>query len=291
MKLENVPAMNALVQPQRNDATMGQILIDAGKITRADADRVLALQAAKGLRFGEAAQQLGLVSEADVRLVLASQFNYQYVPSNQSGVDPALVAAVDPFSAEAESLRALRGQLTSWLTGNQKALAVLAVDEKASSHLVVANLAVVFAQQGQRTLLVDANMRASRQQQIFGVQAQAGLSDALAGRTHGANLVRVKPFDKLSLLCAGAQPPNPHELLGMPSFTALNDGFTRDFDVVLYDAPAFSSTSDAYAVAERARGVLLVISRSFARQAAIREIRSQLLRRGVEIVGSVLVDF
>lgn len=291
MKIENVPALNSGENTAPNESTMGRMLLDMGKITPADASRILALQAEKGLRFGEAAQQLGLVTEAEVQKVLASQFNYQYVQSEQSELDPGLVAAFDPFGAEAESLRALRSQLTGWLSGKTKSLAVVAVDDKASSHLVTANLAIVFAQQGQRTLLVDANLRKPRQHEVFGVQARAGLSNALAGRTQGATLLGVKPFDKLSLLCAGAQPPNPQELLGMPSFAALSEGFSRDFDVVLYDAPALTSAADAYAVAARAGGVLLVIGRSVARQADIREIRSQLLRRGVEIVGSVLVDF
>ncbi|MBB3222343.1 polysaccharide biosynthesis tyrosine autokinase [Pseudoduganella umbonata] len=291
MKIENVPALNGGENVTRNDSTMGRMLLDMGKITPADAGRVLALQAEKGLRFGEAAQQLGLVTEAEVQMVLASQFNYQYVQSEQSELDPGLVAAFDPFGAEAESLRALRSQLTGWLSGKTKSLAVVAVDDKASSHLVTANLAIVFAQQGQRTLLVDANLRTPRQHEVFGVQGKSGLSTALAGRTQSATLLGVKPFDKLSLLCAGAQPPNPQELLGMPSFAALSEGFSRDFDVVLYDAPSLTSAADAYAVAARAGGVLLVIRRSVARQADIREIRSQLLRRGVEIVGSVLVDF
>jgi protein-tyrosine kinase len=295
MKIENVPALNASESQGHgmglNDSSMGRMLLDLGKITPTDASRVLALQAEKGLRFGEAAQQLGLVSEADVQSVLASQFNYQYVQTDQTSFDAGLVAALDPFGAEAESLRDLRGQLTGWLGDGNKSLAVVAVDDKASSHLVAANLAIVFAQQGQRTLLVDGNMRAPRQHEMFGVQAKAGFSNALAGRTQGATLLGIKPFDKLSLLCAGSQPPNPQELLGMPTFAALSEGFAREFDVVLYDAPAFSSASDAYAIAARAGGVLLVIGKSSSLQADIREIRSQLLRRGVEIVGAILVDF
>jgi protein-tyrosine kinase len=290
MKIENIAQATARSAAIK-DVSMGRMLMDMGKITPADAARVLALQAQKGLRFGEVARELGLVSEADIQMVLASQFDYQYVPASQPAMDPALVAAMDPFGDEAEMLRALRGQLTVRWFAAHRTLAVLAVDARAASSVVAANLAVVFAQQGQRTLLVDANMRQPRQQNLFNVTARSGLSDALAGRVSDLRLVAVPPFDKLSLLCAGTPPPNPLELLARPTFGALNDGFARAFNVVLYDAPAFDASADAYAIAARAGGVLLVISKSHTRQAQLQEARSQLQRGGVEIVGAILVDF
>ncbi len=290
MMIENI-AQAAARSAATKDSSIGRMLLDMGKITPADAARVLALQANKGVRFGEAARELGLVSQADIELVLASQFDYQYVQASQAAMDPALVAAMDPFGQEAEMLRALRGQLTVRWFAAQRTLAVVAIDAKASACVVAANLAVVFAQQGQRTLLVDANMRQPRQQDLFRMSARSGLSDALAGRVADLRLAPVPPFDKLSLLCAGTPPPNPLELLGRPTFGALNEGFARAFNVVLYTAPAFSASADAYAVAARAGGVLLVISRNHTRQAHLREVRSQLVRGGVEIVGSILVDF
>lgn len=292
MMIYTAESQAAMANGASKDGNIGGMLLDMGKITPEGAARVVALQSEQGLRFGEAAQQLGLASASDIAQVLASQFDYQYVQANQTGFDPALVAALEPFGAEAEMLRALRGQLTvRWFTGAHKALAVVAVDAKASAAVVAANLAIVFAQQGQRTVLVDANMRTPRQQALFSLQTKTGLSDALAGRAPQDGITPVAPFDTLSLLCAGPPPPNPHELLGRASFGVLNDALSRDFDVVLYDAPAFSSSADAYAIAARARGVLLVVSKSFSRQSQISEIRAQLLRAGIEIVGAILVDF
>ncbi|WP_426191527.1 polysaccharide biosynthesis tyrosine autokinase [Massilia sp. DWR3-1-1] len=291
MSIDTPAAQPAKANGAAKDLSIGRMLLDMGKITPEGADRVLALQSEQGLRFGEAAQQLGLASAGDVAQVLASQFDYPYVQASQSGFDPALVAALDPFGAQAEMLRALRGQLTvRWFAGKHKALAVVAVDASAAASALAANLAIVFAQQGQRTVLVDANMRAPRQQGLFNLPAGTGLSDALAGRAPQDGITPVAPFDKLSLLGAGPQPPNPLELLARTSFGELNETLARDFDVVLYDAPAFSSSADAYAIAARTRGVLLVVSRSVSRQADIREIRAQLLRAGIEVVGAVLVD-
>lgn len=274
-----------------NEANMGRMLLDLGKITAEEAEQVLALQAASGLRFGQAARQLGLVSEADIQLVLASQFGYQYVQAHEAGLDPAVVAAMDPFGKEAEMLRALRAQITVRWFASRKSLAVIAVDEVASAAVVTANLAVLFAQQGQRTLVVDANLRKPRQHSLFRTGARGGLSNLLAGRAQDASVVRIAPFAHLSLLGAGPQPPNPQELLGRPGFSALRDSFERAFDVVLYDAPAFSSGADGHAVAALAGGVLLVLSKSATRQAEVRDIRTQLLRAGIDIVGAALLDF
>jgi len=275
-----------------NDDSIGRILLDLGKITPGDAERVLALQAQNGMRFGEAAQHLGLVDASDIQQILATQFDYQYAPAHTSGFDPSLVAAVDPFGREAEMLRALRGQLTMrWFTTGHKALAVVAIDATAAAGAVAANLAIVYAQQGRTTVLIDANMRAPRQHTLFGLHPKSGLSDALAGRAAAPGLARVPPFDTLSLLGAGPQPPNPHELLGRPSFAALDQALVRAFDVVLYDAPALSAGADAYAIAARTGAVLLVVSKNVTRQAALREARAQFMRAGAEIVGSLLVDF
>ena len=120
--------------------------------------------------------------------------------------------------------------------------------------------------------------------------ARTGLSDILAGRSDDGHLLPVAPFDNLALLCAGPQPPNPHELLGKPSFGALNHELAHRYDIVVYDVPPLSSGADAYAVAQRARGVLLVVGRSTTRKSELRELRSRMLRSGVEIVGAVLAD-
>ena len=291
MHIENIAAHTAARQSPRKDQSIGRMLLDMGKITQDDTAKVLAFQSEQGLRFGEAACRLGLVTESDVRAVLAGQFGYQYAQPGQSRLDPSLVAALEPFGEQAEMLRTLRGQLmAAWFRDECRTLAVVPVDAGAPAAAVAGNLAIVFAQQGQRTVLVDANMREPRQHELFHVTARTGLSDILAGRSDDGHLLPVAPFDNLALLCAGPQPPNPHELLGKPSFGALNHELAHRYDIVVYDVPPLSSGADAYAVAQRARGVLLVVGRSTTRKSELRELRSRMLRSGVEIVGAVLAD-
>ncbi|RZL30450.1 MAG: chain length determinant protein tyrosine kinase EpsG, partial [Rubrivivax sp.] len=144
---------------------MGALLLDAGKLTPEDFERVLRMQNETGIRFGEAAVRLGLVGEDDIQQVLARQFAYPYLQKGQAGLSPKLVAAYQPFSPQVEALRAIRSQLMlRWFARGRRALAIVGVDPDDGAALFAANLAIVFAQLGEQTLLVDANLRAPRQQ-------------------------------------------------------------------------------------------------------------------------------
>ncbi|HEY4371485.1 MAG TPA: chain length determinant protein tyrosine kinase EpsG, partial [Burkholderiales bacterium] len=92
---------------------IGAILIESGRLAFKDAERVLQLQKAQhasGLRFGEAAIRLGLVTPDDVKFALARQYGYPYLVKGDGKVSEELVAAYQPFGPQVESLRALRSQ-------------------------------------------------------------------------------------------------------------------------------------------------------------------------------------
>jgi chain length determinant protein tyrosine kinase EpsG len=174
-----------------------------------------------------------------------------------------LVVACDPFHACAEELRALRTQLViRWDNAGVKArrLAIVSPGAQEGRSYLAANLAVAFAQLGQRTLLVDADLRAPRQHALFGLDAASGLAALLAGRA-GREVLRALPdFGPLSVLPAGAPPPNPQELLSRPALGALLGELQAQFDVVLLDTPPARACADAHSVAFRA-GHALVLAR------------------------------
>jgi chain length determinant protein tyrosine kinase EpsG len=274
------------------DSSMGALLLDAGKLTPESAERVLRTQKELGLRFGEAALRLGLVSEDDIQQVLARQFAYPYLQKGQANFSPKLVAAYEPFSPQVESLRAIRSQLMlRWFARGRRALAIVGVDADDGASLFASNLAVVFSQLGEQTLLVDANLRAPRQQELFGLKPRQGLSDLLAGRADLDVIMRVPAFVDLSVMPAGTLPPNPQELLAREGFRNLNTQLESRYDVVLYDLPPFASGADALAVAGRAGGVLLVARKHHTRIANIARMSEQLTEAGGEVLGSVVVEF
>jgi chain length determinant protein tyrosine kinase EpsG len=276
----------------RSDANMGRMLIEQGKLSLKDAQNVRYLQIVEGLRFGEAARRLGLVSEADIEQVLARQFDYPYLQVGQGNYPQSLIAAYQPFSAEVEALRTVRSELMlRWFVGGRKTLAIAGVQPGDGASLLAANLAVVFSQLGQRTLLVDANLRTPCQHRMFNLSNGQGLVDVLAGRAVPGMLALAEAFLDLSILPAGAPAPNPQELISRDSFGAMNDLLRESFDIVLYDTPAFSSAADALTIAAHAGGVLLAVRKDSTRVDDLRIFSNQLQRSGAEIVGAVLVSF
>jgi chain length determinant protein tyrosine kinase EpsG len=288
----NSPVLSALPADQSGaESSMGALLLDAGKLSLDDAERVLKLQKETGVRFGEAAVHLGLVTEDDIAQVLARQFAYPYVQKGQAGLSPRLVAAYEPFSPQVESLRAIRSQLMlRWFARGRRALAIVGLGPDDGAALFAANLAVVFSQLGEQTLLVDANLRAPRQAELFGIAGRQGVSDLLAGRADLDVIVRVPAFVDLSVMPAGTLPPNPQELLAREAFRNLNAQLENRYDVVLYDLPPFAVGADALAVAGRAGGVLLVARKDHTRIAGVGRMAEQLVEAGGEVLGSVVVE-
>ncbi|MEO6919686.1 MAG: chain length determinant protein tyrosine kinase EpsG [Collimonas sp.] len=282
----------AAATPPRKDAHIGRMLVEQGKLTLEQVEKVRMLQKQEGLRFGEAAKRLGLVSDADIQQVLSRQFDYPYLQDGSGNYPSTLMAAYQPFSAEVEMLRSIRSQLMlRWFTAGRKKLAIAGVNPGDGTSLLAANLAVVFSQLGEQTLLVDANLRAPRQHQIFNLPAERGLADVLAGRCGLDMVAMIDSFADLSLLPAGSPVPNPQELFNRASFGVLNQTLCDRFDIVLYDTPAFLSSADALTVAARAGGVLLVVRKDHTRVADLADFSDQLRRSGTEIVGSVMVSF
>jgi protein-tyrosine kinase len=290
----NFPAITEAFggNPASPEARIGVMLLDSGKLTPEGAERVLRMQKELGIRFGEAAMRLGLISEADVQQVLARQFAYPYLLKGESALSPKLVAAFEPFSAQVESLRAIRSQLMlRWFARGRRALAIVGADATDGASIFASNLAVVFSQLGEQTLLVDANLRGPRQQEVFALKPGQGLSDVLAGRADLDVIARVGALVDLSVMPSGTLPPNPQELLSREGFRNLNAQLESRYDIVLYDVPAFASGVDAMAVASRAGGVLLVGRKDHTRMAALAHMADQLGEAGAEVVGSVVVDF
>jgi protein-tyrosine kinase len=274
------------------DSNIGSLLLETGKITPENAELVLRMQKELGIRFGEAAQRLGFVTEADIQQALALQFDYPYLQRGAGAFSDQLMAAYEPFSKQVETLRAIRSQLMlRWFAKGRKALAIVSMDPSDNASIFTANLAVVFSQLGEQTLLVDGNLRAPQQHEIFGLKGRQGLSDMLAGRAEGNAIARIESFLDLSVLVAGTLPPNPQELLSRASFATLNEQMEAHYDAVLYDVAAFSTGSDALAIAARVGGVVLVARKHETRIDDIADFTEKAQRSGVEIVGTVLHDF
>ena len=168
-KFANAIAGGEPMAPSLIDTRLGELLHEDGTLTEQDIKEILAAQRDCGERFGEVASRLGLVSEQDVRRALARQTIFPLVVSGESDLSPEIVAAYQPNSKRAEELRTVRSKLVlRWLDRGNKTLAVIEANPNNGCNVLAANLAVTFAQLGERTLLIDANLRAPVQHSFSG---------------------------------------------------------------------------------------------------------------------------
>ena len=276
--------VNAVVK-----GNIGQQLLINGKINAQQAETILRLQKETGMRFGEAAIKLGMITEDDIQDVLAQQFEYPYLVSGQSAVSQSLVAAYSPFDSRVEALRSLRSQiLLRWVEGGNKSVALASYDADQTSDLLAANLAIVFSQLGEHTLLVDANLRNAIQHELFAVENRKGLSDILAGRSGLEAVQRIAEFRDLSLLTAGTTVPNPQELLSRESFSNIVAELAQVYDVVIYTTTPLENAADAQLVASRVKGTILVASRNKTPVKGLEAAKSQLQSANATLLGCVL---
>jgi chain length determinant protein tyrosine kinase EpsG len=279
----------------REDRRIGSILAAQGKLGPQDIERVLQLQQSQGSRFGEAALRVGLITKEDLQSALAKQYDFPHLLPGTGGISNEIIVAYEPFHPRAEELRALRTQLSiRWSNAGirHRVLAIVSPGPGEGRSYVAANLAAVFSQLGERTLLIDADLRAPRQHRIFDVPDRVGLSAILAGRADRSAVVPVPQFGgMLSLLPAGARPPNPQELLSRRALAGLLQELRTEFDVIFIDTPPATRYADAQSVTFQAGSAMVLARRNHTRLADTAGVVRQLSDTGARIVGAVLNAF
>jgi protein-tyrosine kinase len=282
-----------IAEPTRDRGrAIGAILVEQGRLNPNDLDEIQRFATANGLRFGDAAVKLKLLSQHDIDLAIAQQFNYPTVPrGGANGVADDVVAAYLPQSELIEPLRALRSQLSLRWASDHKILAITSPGRGEGRSWVAANLATVFAQMGKRTLLIDSDMRNPRQHLLFNLNNAVGLSALLTGRAGREIVARIHPQLRLFVLPAGTLPPNPQELLGRQVFDLILELFADQYDFVIMDTPAVSDVADAQIVAARADAAIVLARRNYTRQAQLSTTMRNLTQSGVNVIGSVMNDY
>lgn len=281
-------------EPALPDRSIGAILIEVGRLSLADAEKIMRYQRECNVRFGEAAIEIGLLKPADIDFALSRQFEYAYLLPGGSKISEDVVAAYEPFTNRVEALRTLRNQLLSrWFQAgyDRRVLAIASAEREDGRSFIASNLAVAFSQQGQRTLLIDADLRNPRQHQLFNLENRIGLSSILSSRNGIESIQQVPELQNLSVLTAGAAPPNPLELLGRPLFGDMLQQLARQFDVILIDTPAGSEFADAQTISSRAGAAMVVTRQNVSHISKVRDLVGLLSETRIQLVGTVLNNF
>jgi protein-tyrosine kinase len=270
---------------------IGAILVDAGRLSPTDVEQIQRVATRSGMRFGAAAMQLNRITREDLEFALAKQYYYPILARGPDGtVADEVVAAYNPQADVVEDLRTIRSRLTvGWLEkASRNVLAITSPQRGEGRSWFAANLATVFAQAGERTLLIDADMRNPQQHRLFNLSNDVGLSALLTGRAGRESAHRVDPQLRLFVVPSGLKPPNPQELLSRPVFDIVLNSFANQFDLVVLDTPAATETADAELLAAHAGAAVMLTRRNRTRHTRLLSAMDCLTRSGVKVIGSVI---
>lgn len=203
-----------------------------------------------------------------------------------------LVTLTDPRSAAAEAFRSLRTNLM--FTSVEHPLDTLLVTAAAQSEdksLVLANLAVTFAQAGNRTILVDSDLRRPSQHEIWGVPNERGLTSMILEDSAMSNppLAQTE-VPNLWLLPSGVLPPIPADVLSSQRMADVIGVLKARAHYILFDAPPVLAATDAALLGAKLDGVVLVMRVGSTRRDQAARARQALERVHVRVLGAVLTN-
>jgi capsular exopolysaccharide synthesis family protein len=210
------------------------------------------------------------------------------ITDGSNGGNKELIVALGDFSVASEMYRAVRTAIMfSRAGGAPKAILITSSTTGEGKTVTATNIATAFAQTGNRTLLVDADLRRSRCHEILGIEPGQGLTEILVNLREFAELNLPTKVPGLFLLRAGAAPPNPSELLASPEMRALIGKISEGFDYVVFDSAPIMPVSDSVGLATMVDGVVLVAGGKTSRK-LVMESCGRLMHVGAKILGVIL---
>ncbi len=199
-----------------------------------------------------------------------------------------LVTVLDPTSPASEAYRILRTSLLySFVDVPPKVIVLTSPGPQEGKSTSCANLGVVLTQASKSTLIVDCDLRKPVMHKLFGLRNIHGIVDVLVS---GRKLQEVwhEPVPGLKVVCVGAVPPNPAELLGSKRLSEVLASAREQFDYVLVDAPPIGVVSDPAILSTQGDGVLLVLDAQNTRKGSVRRSVRSLEAIGAKVLGTVM---
>jgi len=156
---------------------------------------------------------------------------------------------------------------------------------------LVSNLGIAMARAGQKTLIVDADLRKPMQHRVFSRKGHSrGLVDVLAGTATLEEAIRPTEVQGLDVLESGQIAPNPSELLGGDAFWAIFEQLKGRYDRILVDSPPVGIVADAQILAARCGLTLLVLRAQKSSRLVTQRARDALSTVSARVVGAVVND-
>lgn len=208
-----------------------------------------------------------------------------------NGKDPRdlLIINHDPFSPAYENYRLLRTKIQFMSVDHPgRTVMVTSPGRSEGKSLTAANLGIVMAQAGLKTVIIDANLRQPVMHDLFQLSNQEGLTHLLRGHEQVLErYLRSTLVPNLRVLPSGATPSNPAELLGSKRMGEVLRELSESVDVVLCDVPEAVTVADASVLSNQVDGVLLVIDAGHTDRNAAMQAVANLRDAGANLLGGI----
>ena len=232
-------------------------------------------------------------SQDDVEVFLKLPFlGYVSNIKSNSIVERDLQSHLHPQSNAAEGFRTIRATL-SLLKGADRfrVISVTSTIPSEGKSLVASNLAIVQAQAGFKTILVEADLRRPTVHKVFQLHSPIGLAGYLTGEAKTIDeIVHKTEVPNLDAICCGAIPSSPSELIGSQRMSQFVQDLRQRYDWVVLDCPPISAVSDPLVVGSVADGIIFVSKFNKVRRDHVRKVVQRIQNAGVQIIGVVLND-
>lgn len=200
-----------------------------------------------------------------------------------------LIVGDESTSARSESFRQLRTNLEFVdVSSAMKTIMVTSSLPLEGKSTTAVNLALSFAELGERVLLVDADLRRPRLGEFLGLPQEVGLTNVLVGQVDLPDAIQPYGDGGLSLLASGSTPPNPSELLGSARMREVVAQAGDRFDKIVIDTPPVLPVTDAAVASAYADGVVFVVRHGRTTRAQVTNSATALDNVDARIVGSVI---
>lgn len=203
-----------------------------------------------------------------------------------------MITVVEPSSVNTEQFNTIRTNIEFSNADKQlKSFVMTSATASEGKSTVAANLAVSFARQEKKVLLVDADLRRPTINATFKIANPVGLTNFLTEHSVSANDIFYKTsIDNLYVIPSGPIPPNPSELIGSKRMGNLIESLQEAFDIVIYDAPPILSVTDAQLLSTRVDGTILTVRQGKAEKEAVKQAVKLIKHVHGEIIGTIFND-
>ena len=202
-----------------------------------------------------------------------------------------LITKLNPRSPISEQFRTIRTNLQfSSVDDELKTMLVTSAGPSEGKSSTVANLAIVFAQQEKRVLLIDADLRKPTVHYTFRIDNRRGLSSVLVGELALHDAVSKSDVQNLDVLPCGPIPPNPSELLGSKAMKKLIADASEYYDLIIFDTPPVLAVTDAQILANISDGALLVVRSKQTEVENAEKAKELLMPAHAKLLGVILND-